>query len=106
MVTIEWKKRRRHTTGAAAEYWILDSICGKWRVSESRSLFGYPTVFRAMRRDEIETPTGPRESWVILSAHRKLDPARAACELAARGEPAVVSGLKRRRKRKHATAAS
>ena len=83
MTTIEWRKRRSRRLGDTAEYWITQSVCGRYRVVEANSLYGLPRVYRAMQREEITTPRGPRTSWSIISTHRKPGPAKAACEAVA-----------------------
>ena len=92
MTTIEWRKRRSRQLGDAAEYWITQSACRRYRVVEARSLYGLPRVYRAMRWEEITTPRGPRGSWSIISTHRKPGPAKAACEqVAAREKQGALS---------------
>lgn len=72
-----WKKRCRKRTIQTAnvrEWWSKDN---RYLVSESNSLYGLPTVIRAIHVD------GAGQQWII-SRHRKRGPATAACDKHAR----------------------
>jgi hypothetical protein len=70
---VQWKARPRTEVTEVARRRIWESRCGQYRVVNSRSLYGLPDVFYAMRR------MGP-SSWAIIRRHRKRRPAFLSCE--------------------------
>ena len=70
---IQWKAMPRTEVTITAKRRIWESHCGQYRVVNSRSLYGLPDVFYAMRR------MAPN-SWVIIRRHRKRRPAFRTCE--------------------------
>lgn len=99
---IEWKKRTRHERTEVAVRQIWETVDGRFRVVRSRSLYGLPTVWYAMRRAGDLRPEAvgnqrrgtrsvppacglqpPACSWVIISKHTKQATAKAAVERAA-----------------------
>lgn len=71
--TIKFKKRARRDTTATARRRIWDDLDRSYRIIETVSLLGLPTIYYAMLRDRAHG------GWSIISRHRKRSRAIRAC---------------------------
>jgi hypothetical protein len=72
---LEWKRAKKDETELSVRR-TWDSRCGLYRVQESISRYGLPTVYYALQKDK------GTDCFFILSRHRKRKPAEDACEKA------------------------
>lgn len=76
---ITWKSRRRRCDTEIANRWRTESTCGRYSITESRpKLSGLAKVFYAQWNDNDSLAAFP--IWMIISTHKKLQPAKDACE--------------------------
>jgi len=71
---LAFPRRPTRTTTLTARKRTWESLCGRYRVVEAKSLYGLPTIWYAMFRVGLSSCT-----WDIISRHRAGPAALASC---------------------------